>query len=131
MPKETIHGHTPNGLQIGVGWDREAGAVQVSTSAYDARHLMDHLYADDQTTIGRLTWEKLHALVPEAFAPLDFRSPTEEAALYNRVGREVLDAVTGASPHGSDVKWYPNRTQINDLIRLLRKARDAAMGRDE
>mgnify|MGYP001606997136 CR=1 FL=1 len=38
------------------------------------------------------------------------------------------------NPHGIEsmgMFWSPNRYQINELIRVLRRARDQAFGRDE
>lgn len=47
------------------------------------------------------------------------------------LGSMVLDYIDKASLYSDSVWWHPTRAGINNLIRTLRKARDAAFGRDE
>lgn len=137
MPRETIFSPYPHDpasgplpFQMQVGWQRDMD-VQVGISTHDDRHLVDYVYASEETSIGRSVWDRLHELAPEAFKPLDFKTSDQEDEFFKKVGRETLDSVTGSTPFGTSVWWNPGRVQINQFIRLLRKARDAAYGRDE
>lgn len=138
MPRETVPHHPADGqFQVQVGWQRDTDmqlGITVPDTGSGQHHLVDYFYGSVPvcTEVGRLTWEKLHTLVPEAFQPLDFRSSDQEVEFYLSVGRQVLDAVTGAEDGPSTGLWWtPSRFQVNALIRLLRRARDQAMGRDE
>lgn len=129
MPKETINPRTPNEpFQAEVGWSREHGGVQVGIGTVDHRHLVDHVYAGNQPDIAKELGAQLAAA---GFHIVPVEDGEEAPFDADSLGRLILDAVTGSTPFGTSVWWHPNRTQINDLIRLLRKARDAAMGRDE
>jgi hypothetical protein len=137
MPRETVHPSNPSSehepFVLTVGWHRDMD-VQVGVECRDRgdgqHHLIDQVYGGELETIGRLLFEKLRAELPAAFLPLDFRDSGEEAHVMALVGRQVLDAVTGSTTFGTGVFVHPNRYQINQLILLLRKARDAAYGKD-
>lgn len=102
MPRERVQPRT-SPFEVIVGWNKE-GCVQVATTAPDAD-------------------ERLRA--------------------WTEVGQAVAPAgitMTGAefvTPAGSSFKMFDGwhveleRHEVNDLIRLLRRARDAAFGRDE
>jgi hypothetical protein len=153
MPRETIFtpyspdpdtGDLP--FQITVGWHREAGEVQVGVETVDPGsgrlHLVDYVYGDTLTmkTIGELLTQKLAeaGLTIARVDPDGMCSQVtfdNDTASYNgyisTLGRSVLDAVTGSTPFGNSVWSHLRRTQINDLIKLLRRARDGAFGKDE
>lgn len=132
MPREAIHSPTPHregdplAVHLEVGWQRDCD-VQVGISADNDHHLVDVIYGGPQgeTAVGdlfkqRVEQEQRHALA-EALGDVDDQV----------LGRWILDSVTGSTPYGGSIWWHPGRLQINALIRLLRKARDAAFGRDE
>lgn len=65
---------------------------------------------------------------------LDNRHKTsgEEAADMDMIGRFIVAALHGVHDERIRSLWAtPSRKTVNDLIRLLRKARDAAYGKDE
>lgn len=103
--------------------------VQLGIETEDDRHLVDYIYADDQERIAHLLVERLQQSGFK-IAPRE-GTPAGEELEADTLGRFILDAVTGSTPFGTSVWWRPDRRQINDLIRLLRRARDAAFGRDE
>lgn len=128
MPKQKINHSTPAALDekrfdLVVGWNRDMD-VQVGIATADQpdgqHHLIDHVYGDPQTiaTIGASVRKEL--TLGDGYVRY-----TDE-----QIGRTVLDAVTGSTPFGESVWWHPSRQMINDLIRALRKARDAAFGTD-
>lgn len=126
-PTPRIEGDHPRFLPV-VGWNRDMD-VQFGLEAENDHHLVDVIYGDEDTRaeiyrllIQRLDQEGVGAQASDAIRSLG--SP-------ETVGRWILDAVTGSTPYGGSIWWHPGRQQINALIRLLRKARDAAFGRDE
>ena len=140
MPRETIHTPhrgTPDGeprpFSLSVGWSRDAGDVQVGVTANTGHHLLDAIYGDvpTQTDIGREFLKQVRAMDPDLIGPTDFKTSDHEADFHNRLGRCILDAVTGSSAFGGSVWAHPDRSGINRLIATLRKARDAAFGKDE
>jgi hypothetical protein len=136
MPKERIFTEYPQDpadpsfrpFQMDVAWNKDMD-MQVGIATHDDRHLVDYIYADEQVQIGRLLFKRLVEALD--IPPRDFRTSEAEAEFMNALGREALDAVTGSTPFGTSVWWTPTRHQVNMLIRLLRRARDAAFGRDE
>lgn len=93
------------------------------------RHFVDAVYGNVpcQTKIGKIFFQRRRQDFPEN---IDFQTSDQEAEFFNQLGRDILDAVTGSEL--SDGLWtWMDRPHINRLIRLLRKARDAAFGRDE
>jgi len=139
MPRETVFTPYPHDpatgpapFQIHVGWQRDQdvqvgiGTPETGTGQY---HIVDHVYGDDVERIGQLMQTFL--IENSMGVQHDFRTSDAERDYHALLGRGVLDAVTGSNPFGTDIWWRPGRAQINTLIRLLRKARDAAYGRDE
>lgn len=130
MPKEIIRSRDGS-FDVAVGWaqDRE---IQLGVVGADDRSLFWLLLGYDEDAKARLAKHVTHAVDAlrdqhtEAGGP-----PTLPLA------DAILDALDVAS-HGTDANgtyssvWstIDGRVQVNDLIRLLRKARDSAFGVD-
>ena len=107
-------------------------------SEYPGRmHFVDAIYggSPNQTEIGKIFCERVkqeNDLNPpgKEFTVPDFEDSDAEAEWYNALGRAILDSVTGSSSDASLWTWL-DRPGVNRLIRILRKARDTAFGRDE
>lgn len=139
MPKEIIrNANDRESFRLVVGWEREAGHVQVGIEAVEQadgqHHLIDQIYGDGTAAIGVLFLEALQRFGrditddgPSALAATDAAVEMTPDLL----GRLILDAVTGSTPYGSSVWVSPDRGMLNHLIRLARRARDAAFGKDE
>jgi hypothetical protein len=115
-----------------VGWQRDMD-VQLGIQVINTDHtLLGLLYGDEQQCLE--IGEKLHKWLHEQTGvPWDFRTSDEQNDSYMRFGSEVLAMVEGSRyPQDRDGIWASlTRREINDLIRLLRRARDQAYGRDE
>jgi hypothetical protein len=120
--------------QLVVQYNRDLASVGVGLEPQGevpGLHFVDAIYGSvpTQTEIGRIFAERIkkdrgidiHAGYSEANA---------ESVLNNELGRMILDAVTGSSNLDGVWTWL-DRAGVNRLVRLLRKARDAAFGRDE
>lgn len=136
MPKEVIRNGNPEDPQpfeMVVGWNRDMD-VQVGIRIRDPRTsdepqtLLRVLYGDDLQRIGDAMRQ----------VALDMRNQQLLNVGGVSLGEVVLDVVErNASPGGLEpipmdsIWWHPTRHGINSLIRTLRKARDAAFGKDE
>jgi hypothetical protein len=137
MPKDIIMYPTPPStgerrFDMVVGWQRECDVqvgIKTQPEPDGQHHLIDVIYGGHLRDIG----EALSARIAKEHA-LDvyagYRNANAEGTLHAELGQMVLDAVTGSTPFGDGVYWHPSRSQINDLIRSLRKARDQAFGSD-
>lgn len=92
-------------------------------------HFLDALYggAPNQTEIGKILAGRFNEL---GIVIREFPTSDIEVEWYNNLGRAVLDAVGGSNSDASLWTWL-DRPAVNRMIRLLRKARDNAFGRDE
>jgi hypothetical protein len=115
MPRETIY--SDQQFNVSVGWwpDRD---VQVGITTTQDQSLLQAIYGHDDTL------QRLGDAYKAAFG-----STQDSLAL----GKQLLQLVDGASDHPYESVWSTlgNRTDPNRLIKVLRKARDAAFGRDE
>jgi hypothetical protein len=113
MPKEVIHGDrsfpaygTPEAPEawtvVEVGWSREAEYVQLASKCIDAVDGSD-----------------FHPKLEAIEVPLRHDFEVEP----------MLLEAEGLRPSGQYIQM--NRYAINELIRVLRRARDQAFGRDE
>lgn len=136
MPRETVPRSTPalDTFEVQVGWSRDQDA-QLGISSTEHRHLVDVLYGGgNEPKVWRLLKEKLadtgRVLTDDN---VDLSNPAHNVELTDQMlGRMILDAVTGSSSLGGPGIWTSlSRQEINDLIVLLRKARDSAYGRDQ
>lgn len=110
MPKEMIYGsHLPYGEEspgrsvVEIRWDRESGYFQMATKCVHAQDDSDYLPPR----------EPIEAQV----------TPPGSDPIYTEL------QVAEAMHNGFYVEL--DRGGINDLIRILRRARDQAFGRDE
>lgn len=136
MPREIVestdvrHGEeAPFGVQV--GWSRDGEYVQVASVTHRQRSIWWQLLApadDSDTENQRLTalGQLVHTAIREA--PQDAGMPGPYDADIGRTLLNLLDTTYGPMD-GLYVSL--DRTRINRLIKLLRKARDAAYGRDE
>lgn len=135
MPKEKIVAASPDDrFRFEVGWNRDMN-VQVGIATVDDRHLVDEFYGHPTVLarIGRDLAGRLGSsgeLARALHARETAKDSDAERVAEEQIGRQVLDAVTGSDYGMSSLWWHPERAQINTLIRLLRKARDAAFGAD-
>lgn len=127
---------TDDNIQAVVQHNKDLGMVglgiEPSTSEL-SKHMIDQIYGSipTQTEIGKILWERLQEdKAIFATISLKFQSSDEETEFYNDLGRCVLDAVTGSTSADGWWSWL-DRSSVNRLIRLLRKARDESFGRDE
>lgn len=111
----------PNLMQVGLGLELPDTVPE--------RHFVDAVYGNvpSQTKIGKIFYEAHRGV---SFGNGDFPNSDAEAEYFNQLGRDILDAVTGSEINNGLWTWM-ERSQVNRLIRLLRKARDSAFGRDE
>lgn len=136
MPREiVVPSHPEDRFQFEVGWDKERESVQVAISSRNGMHLVDEFYAGVADKVGLVFLELLaqagRSISDENWDP---NNPAHADALdlnSSTLGRMVLDAVTGSDYGIEALWWHPERHQINAMIRLLRKARDAAYGKGE
>lgn len=129
MPRETVSGVDHDGYNVQVGWQADRD-VQLGVEQAEGRALVSMVYGSPEALerIGR--GAVTGGLAP--FGPGADRMSGEEAA---DLGRAILNLVEG---NPNDVEssctgvWANlDRAGCNRLIRTLRRARDAAFGRDE
>lgn len=109
MPAETIHGiNTP--IDTRVSWGLDCGYVQIATLHKDGGRVIVGYVSDWLEAAGRprIDWDELVKAVRE--------SQTDTG------GAIAFDGMHASLDH---------RSSINDLIRVLRKSRDQAFGKDE
>lgn len=136
MPREVVKPSTPRSddpFIIKVGWDAN-GAVQIGVESDEMRSLAWKLWGGagthDQSAhtipLGKAVLDAVSAADEELRQP----TPADVQRRNDVVARHVLDAFdTAGCFYGV---WADlDRQQINRLIRLLRRARDAAYGADE
>lgn len=116
MPKEMVRSATESPYRVKVGW-HHAGGVQVGVEAEGERSLF---------------WELLGSS-PEALQKLGAAARSLPVDADDEAfGRHVLNMLDVASNGGYAGVWSDlDRQGCNDLIRLTRKARDTAFGKDE
>ena len=128
MPRERVH--TGSTFEPAVGWSKDR-TVQLGVGVHDGRSLFWQLTVnptgdhDALVAFGRTLANEFPSLAPDS-------TETQFANAATRL-LNTLDTVA-CDPSGSDYSgvWADlNRQQINDLIRMLRRARDQAFGRDE
>lgn len=117
MPRETIIPVCPP-YEVKVGW-KHAGDVQVGVEGQEGRSLFWLLLG---TSPGALEW--LGEQV-EKLGQVDYGDHEER-------GRFLLNTLDTVSHGDCFGVWSTlDRHGCNDLIRILRRARDSAFGRDE
>lgn len=129
MPKERIRGFV-GPYQPVVGWSID-GDVQVGVEEASGFSLITMLYGDPDV---RRRFVK--GLVDRGLLRLPPADTDEQKdAAWQEIGRVILDEIEGSAgtPAGSYTGVWStlDRGGCNLLIRTLRRARDAAYGRDE
>jgi hypothetical protein len=129
MPREKITGNDRDGYDVQVGWHNDGADVQLGIETADGRSLLTMLYGSDPQL------ERIAREVAEIG-----RKPLT-AADARAFGREILDVIEGGpagTPPEASAPWsyYSvwarlDRHGVNRLVRMLRRARDAAFGADE
>lgn len=129
MPKETVH-DLIGAYDVRIGWTNDRD-VQVGVETAEGHALLSRLYGDDETlaAIGRKLADS--GMIPPAPTPQADHGHTWLAAQ----GRYVLNVIEGSAsnPTGSFTGVWStlDRAGCNRLIKAVRRARDAAFGRDE
>lgn len=127
MPKERVFGGEPNQpFEMVVGWQRDRH-MQVGIVIAEPQQ------SGDPTTITEVLFsyeareQAAKALHSSGIADL---SEDVWAEVVNEVLAELCtyERGQGVTP---GLYWTPTRHGVNSLIRTLRKARDAAFGKDE
>lgn len=116
--------YNADSMTVGVG-------VEQNTDV-PSRHFLSQIYGDAHTLadIGHNFYDRLSEFGYSNPNCSDFATSDAELQWFTDFGRAVLDSVEGSSSVIGYWSWL-DRPGTNRLIRLLRKARDSAFGRDE
>lgn len=118
MPKEVVLGKPINGVDspqhVRVGWGN--GDVQVGVEPHGGRSIFWHLLNPTELAVEMV--EVLHGYEGKPLA-------------IQRMGEDILNTLDTLTDQYDGLHVDMDREDINRLIKLLRKARDAAYGRDE
>lgn len=127
MPKEMLHnrGERPEDFVTTVGWERDQH-VQIGVQVEDPdRTIVDILYGGEGGYLGDVGQSLLQILEGEGWTrPEDLSTAG--------LGQNAINALNRArAAVERDGLWANlDRQQINTLIQTLRRARDAAFGKD-
>lgn len=121
-----------------VQWHNDLNYVGIGLEADSSKpnhHIIDQMYGNvpAQTQIGQILNSRMNEFgwdIREFNTDEEGSTHPDEAEWFNKLGRAILDSVTAVEPATGMWTWF-DRGAINRLIRLLRKARDNAFGRDE
>ena len=144
MPKERVYGgETDQPFEMVVGWTKDLH-MQVGISVAEPKHsgapatLLELLFSDDDLLqrVGDMLQHDVAALrelqETEEFYPTGHPRPTDQRLKDIEIAQCIIGRMDEfLGPYDSSVWWSPTRTGVNNLIRILRKARDAAFGKDE
>lgn len=120
MPRESVTAVGGSEFSIHVGWSLN-GSVQVATEMADGKSMFWQLLGSDAERLGA----EVRKVVAEA------NEPGPKPLGDNAIGENVLNAIDVIAPTYRGLWADLDRAGVNRLIRILRKARDAAFGRDE
>jgi hypothetical protein len=128
MPKETIH--TRDGsFDPQVGWSRDK-YVQVGMETQNSAPLVSQLYESEGGLL-RLARGCRESDIGELLAELaDAPTSDVEHKVLTHLGRQLLGVFLDVGTF-SGIWADLTREEINHFIRVLRRARDQAYGRDE
>lgn len=138
MPKEFVE--SSDDVRVAVGWSSEQGVQLGVTTPGERSVFWQFLTGDDHP--GDLSNRRLIELTqgvtdacdryPVTDGSLDHLTEVQAESLIAR-GIAILNALDRQTngPVGSLWFSFDDRRQVNHLIRLLRRARDSAFGRDE
>lgn len=123
MPRETIRisNDETDIFDVKIGWEKDRH-MQIGLEHFEHRSLFWTLLESRVEWIG----SEIRRIVAEANEPGTL--PLGDL----QIGKNILNMLDCAT-HGpiSSLWTSPSRHEVNELIRLLRKARDSAFGRDE
>lgn len=131
MPKETIQ-DTAGAYDVRVGWAPDS--VQVGVESAGGFSLVSMLYGDGDACrlVGLRVCERLGHRLDQSV-----QTDEDKNLALMQLGREVLNIVEASQSNPTVAPSYTgiwstlDRAGLNRLIRVLRRARDAAYGRDE
>lgn len=118
MPRETV---TRDVFQLEVTWGHDTHVqlgLRTSHSDKTSSHLVPQLYQRRATDVGKAASQAI------------FLKPEPEKD-YLKIGESVLRAMQHMAPEFDSLWCDLDRHEINKLIKVLRRARDAAYGKDE
>lgn len=127
MPKELIR-DVAGGFDVRVGWQPDS-YVQVGVELSGDEVILERLYGnrDVLREVGRTMLDAIVKL-----DPLPLTTDEQVDAACDATGRAVLEAVAAAGSEEFKGLWSTlDRDGCNRLIKVLRRARDSAFGRDE
>lgn len=129
MPREVVQPAGRGPFAVKVGWSHENNLVQVGVETDDGRSLFWELLESKVSELGEAAMRAVTAeqRIREANKVGENGPPAD--SVY--VGREILNAMDVATLSYRGVWSDLDRDGCNRLVRILRKARDAAFGRDE
>ena len=119
MPRETV---TRGDFRVEVGWSPDTDVqlgLRTAAKVKGGNHLITALYDHKVAEIGK-------GVVQVALRPFDPGDPN-----YEDIGARMLDVIKTLAPSFDSIWTDLSREEINKLIKVLRRARDAAYGRDE
>lgn len=136
MPRETIEtidvSDRPPSVNVSWGPDTH---VQIATTTYEDIPFWWQVLAsgwDEEETEKRLSvLGELARSVVDQHAAVDNGETGRGESPASEVGRSLLNALDTTYGPMDGMYVSLNRRKINDLIRVLRRARDSAFGRDE
>ncbi|HJS83638.1 MAG TPA: hypothetical protein VJ742_12465 [Nitrososphaera sp.] len=131
MPREIVPSGDDSPFHVKVGWHH---GVQVGIEGDDGRSLLWLLYGSKLGEIGRVARAAVEDAVLEECSCEHY--PCEHTDKYEEfIGRSILnqlDVLSDSGERGYAGIWSDlDRWGCNRLIRLVRKARDGAYGKDE
>ena len=123
MPKETIKMSDNESIwDVKVGWTKDC-EVQIGIENFEHKSLHWVFGVNAVEKIG----EEIRKISDEAQESARYDQGIMDSVIGTKV-LDMLDVVVGSYP---GIWATPSRHEINDLIRVLRRARDSAYGRDE
>ena len=137
MPKEKIDSIDGSGFTVQVGWSGHS--LQVATEVGGQTSIVRQLYGDPEK-LERIGSRAVEAgWQPHTWPPGERPAGSTEQDRLRETGRRVLDVLEGPVSELTSYRedeyqglWATlDRTGVNRLIRMLRKARDTAFGKDE
>ena len=124
MPRETIriHSNEADIFDIKVGWTKDQ-YMQIGLEHFEHRSLISIFFNSDDAK--KMLGREVRGLVLDAKADA---TQWDDKELGERILKMLENTTSGSHP---SIWTSPSRHEVNELIRLLRRARDSAFGRDE
>lgn len=119
MPREIVKSRDGN-YDVKVGWN-PVGSVQVGVETADDLPLVWQLFGTDESL----------SMIGQFMRKLNEQIAIDKSLTDQQIGHSILEALVSVHPTFQGVWSDLDRPEINQLIKLLRRARDAAYGKDE